>query len=302
MKALPMPTPLPTELTFDRCAELRSREDDLRAAEADESALFIPVWRNKTPVRMGATPRALALTHGEASHWLRGELESKVFLGRLGSRPVFSLGLPGGAAAPPIGDGAFKDLRPIGLNLPPADVAVLAYARGMSIWHRYQRHCGRCGVMMRAVDGGHVRLCPACDTRHFPRTDPAMMALVMRGDRVLLARSPRFPPKMVSILAGFTEPGESLEDSVVREVREEVGLEVKDVRYVKSQPWPFPHSLMLGFVMRSEEGELRLDEDEIEAADFYSRAQIERADEIWVPPVFSLAGQLIRAWMAGDFD
>jgi NAD+ diphosphatase len=160
--------------------------------------------------------------------------------------------------------------------------------------------CGRCGGGTSPDEGGHVLVCTKCDVRHFPRTDPAMMALIERGDRILLARKPTFPPRMYSILAGFVEPGESLEASVRREVHEEVGLQVTDLRYVRSQPWPFPRSLMLGFYMRSASGEIRLDDQELEAAGWYTREQVEAGEELFVPPTFSLAGQLIGLWMRGE--
>lgn len=294
---------LDLDVPFDRAAEKRARREAMRSASASPEGLYVPVWRNKSIVRGGEPPRAALLPRAAVEPWLE-RAESTVFLGESAGRPVFALGLPGAgevAQDPGFAEaGAFNDLRIAGMTLPAADAGLLAYARGMTIWHRYQKHCGRCGETMRSADGGHVRLCPGCDTRHFPRTDPAMMALITRGDTILLARSPRFPPKMHSILAGFVEPGESLEDSVRREVKEEVGLDVVDVRYVKSQGWPFPHSLMIGFAMRSEAGPIVLDDEEIEAAAFYTKAQVAAAEEIFVPPRFSLAGQLIRAWMSDE--
>lgn len=286
---------------FDRAAELRSRPDALAAAGADAAGLYLPVWRNRNLVSPADPPEPVLLSRAQAAPFLE-MAESIVFLGRFGAQPCFALGLDGEAElARGLGElGHFNDLRMIGPMLPFDQARLCGYARAMVAWHRAQRCCGRCGAPLVPEEGGHVRVCPECATRHFPRTDPAMMALIRRGDRILLARQPRFPPRMVSILAGFVEPGESIEEAVVREVREEVGLIVRDLRYVSSQPWPFPASLMIGYSMWSDEGDIEVDGEELEAAAWYTRDQIRRAEEIFVPPVFSLAGQLIQRFVAGE--
>lgn len=284
---------------LDRASELRTRPEALAAARADAEGLYLPLWRNRSLVDAGDPPAPIFLSRAEiAPH--RSDCE--IFLGRFGARPCWAIGLPNDEPLERAfaGRGHFNDLRMVGPTLPFETVRLLAYARAVVAWHRAQRCCGRCGVVLRAEEGGHVRVCPVCETRHFPRTDPAMMALIRREDRILLARQPRFPPRMVSILAGFVEPGESIEEAVVREVREEVGLEVRDVRYLRSQPWPFPASLMIGFSMWSDEGDIEVDGEELEAAGWYSAAQIREASEIFVPPPFSLAGQLIEMFVTGS--
>ncbi len=288
---------------FDRAAEVRANRQALTELRGRSDALFVAMWRNKSPVTRDDPPRPVMLSAVEAEPLL-DEARSETFLGRLGERPVFSFALPNAGdfarheVFAPRGD--FNDLRMVGTVMRAEDAALLSYARGMNVWQRDHRFCGRCGGTTSSDEWGHVLVCTDCDTRHFPRTDPAMMALIERDDRILLARKPTFPPRMHSILAGFVEPGESLEASVRREVREEVGLDVTELRYVRSQPWPFPRSLMLGFVMRSPEGEIRLDDQELEAAGWYTREQIQAGDEIFVPPKFSLAGQLIGLWIDGD--
>ena len=171
-------------------------------------------------------------------------------------------------------------------------------------WHQQHRFCSVCGHPTEPKEAGHKRQCvnPACGAEHFPRTDAAMIVIVHDGgDRCLLARSPRFPPNMYSALAGFLEPGESLEDCVVREVYEEVGLRVTDVRYHSSQPWPFPRSVMIGFHARAENTDLTLDEEEIEDARWVTRDFLRAKDQwqnFFIPPRIAVARHLIDDWIA----
>ena len=171
--------------------------------------------------------------------------------------------------------------------------AVAGRAVQLVEWARTHRYCGRCGTPTEAVPGERARRCPACRLLAFPRLAPAMIVLIERGDEVLLARGIQFPVPMYSCLAGFVEPGESLEEAVAREVREEVGLDVTDVRYQSSQPWPFPHSLMLGFRATWAGGEIEIDPAEIVDAGWY------RADDLpTIPPPMSIARRLIDGWLA----
>lgn len=278
---------------IDRAGDLRTRQTHLATLLASDGALFVPMWRNKNLVvdqqlRFVARDGALIDAANEV-----------VFLGMRGDSPCFALALDDERDAPAL-DGHFNDLRMAGPFMDPDDAQVAAYARGLIHWHRHHRHCGKCGLATRSIDGGHVRVCEGCAKKHFPRTDPAIMALIIDGDRCVLARQPGFPPRMYSILAGFVEPGESLEAAVVREVREEVGLEVDAVRYVRSQAWPFPSSLMLGFVMRAATREIVVDKEELEDARWVTRAEIQAADAVYVPPTFSLAGQLIALFLNDD--
>jgi NAD+ diphosphatase len=289
-----------THPLLDRAAHLRSKEDRMAAMLADPAALMVPVWRNKNLIASGDTPRP-ALLDAERCRALIDIAPLTVFLGMYEERPCFALPLPPDDAtvshAALKGAGDFNDLRLAGSMLSRPEAELLAYARGMLHWHRYNGYCAKCGSDTQPGEGGFVRICRSCDTRHFPRTDPAIMALIVDGDRCLLARQPRFPPGMFSVLAGFVEPGESLEDAVVREVREEVGLEIADIRYLQSQPWPFPSSLMLGFEMRATSTDVRLDDEELEEARWFSRAQLRSPDGFFVPPPYSLAHQLIAHFL-----
>ena len=161
-------------------------------------------------------------------------------------------------------------------------------------WDRSHQFCGRCGTPTEVKAGERVRACPKCGQLHYPRIAPAIMALVRRGNEFLLARSPHFAPGMYSALAGFVEPGETLEQTLVREVKEEVGIEVSNLRYFASQPWPFPHSLMVAFHCDYAGGELRPDHTEIEAADWFSANRLPPA----LPSPISISRRLIEATLA----
>ncbi len=197
--------------------------------------------------------------------------------------------------------------RPLGLRaaaavLPHADAGLAAHAAALVNWHRRHRHCSVCGAPTAVGDGGIVRRCGSCGTDHHPRTDPVVIMLVTDGDRVLLGRQPTWPPGRYSALAGFVEPGESLEEAVAREVREEAGVEVGPPEYLASQPWPFPSSLMLGFTAPWVSGEPRRIDEELEDVRWFDRADVaaaveEREGPLGVPPRFAIARQLLETWL-----
>jgi NAD+ diphosphatase len=190
-------------------------------------------------------------------------------------------------------DGArFLGLRSA-LSLLPADQAArVGRARQLLAWREQHRFCGRCGSGTELDQDGGVLRCPHCGLQQFPRVSPAVIVLVHDGDRLLLGRAPRFPPGMYSTLAGFVEPGESAEETIHREIREESGVEVIDLRYFGSQSWPFPHSLMLGFHARYRSGEVRCHDDELEDVRWFAREALPE-----LPPPISIARQLIEAYL-----
>jgi len=190
--------------------------------------------------------------------------------------------------------------------LGPSEAGLLAHAAALVNWHSTHPRCARCGAATEVVHAGHVRECPACGASHFPRTDPAVIMLVTDpADRALLARQPSWPPNRYSTLAGFVEPGESLEDAVRREIDEEVGVTVQDVTYAGSQPWPFPSSLMVGFFAQARTTGLRPDPEEIAEARWVERGELEQLcdrNQMQLPGRLSISRWLIETWRTRPAD
>ena len=252
-------------------------------------------------------PRARALQLSERGLWIDdGRLllatpnGADVFLGLAGDAPLFASDV--GGSEP--GDGHPATLREAAVELPAGEAALGAYAASLLSWHRRHRFCSNCGAPTVIADAGHERLCPSCDTHHFPRTDPVVIVRVVDSeDRLLLGRSARWPAGRYSVLAGFVEPGETLEDAARREIREESRVEVEAVSYVASQPWPFPSSLMLGFhaVAATGGADPLADGDELEDVRWFTRAEVTDAaagrGEILLSPPYSIARRLIDGWL-----
>lgn len=220
--------------------------------------------------------------------------------------PHFALALHASADAEDgllAGLGRFEEMRAAAMRLPAADAAALGTGKALLDWHARHRFCANCGSATAVEEGGWKRRCPACHAEHFPRTDPVVIMLPIAGERCVVGRQARFPPGMWSALAGFVEPGESLEEAVARETLEEVGLKVRGARYLASQPWPFPSSLMLGFLAEAEEGEVIVDRHELEDARWLTRAEVASGlagqGEAWFPPPLAIAHWLLRAWAEG---
>jgi NAD+ diphosphatase len=296
---------------LDRAGTLRTDERWLRARLEDARTRVVPVWRGQNLFRLDAQetsqPAPLTPTLAEAGRILNGGVPL-VLLGLRADIAYFALelaaGEDGNAAAAAWG-GAFADLRRFGPLLPHAEGGILAYARGILHWHSRHRFCGVCGAPTVSMQAGHVRACsaPSCKTQHFPRTDPAVIMLVSSGERCLLGRQRVWPPGMYSTLAGFVEPGESLEDAVAREVREEAGVVVAKVRYHSSQPWPFPASIMLGFHAEARSPALAVNRDELEDARWFSRSELLASPEdesFRLPRRDSIARRLVESWLGRD--
>ena len=204
-------------------------------------------------------------------------------------------------------DDQLVELRQFASLLPAEDANLIATARAMATWHRNHRHCGRCGAPTEVRDAGHLRRCTECSFEIFPRTDPAVIMLVHDGgDRCLLGRQASWPPGVYSTLAGFVEPGESLEMAVAREVQEETGVKVTSAHYHSSQPWPFPTSIMLGFWARADyaDGALAQD-DELEDARWFSRRELPdlmATKEVRLPPPMSIARRLLDDWLGDGLE
>jgi NAD+ diphosphatase len=222
------------------------------------------------------------------------DFEAGHYLGRLDDVDCYALQLGEIVAAP--ADAAFEGLRALYGRLPDAVFSIAGRAVQILLWDSTHRFCGRCGQPTVNAPAERAKLCPQCGLLSFPRLSPAVIMLVQRGDEFLLARNKTFAGGFFSVLAGFVEPGESLEETVAREVREEVGLEVADIRYFGSQPWPFPHSLMIGFTATYLSGEIRLQEDEIAEAAWFSR----RGELPHLPGKLSIARRLIDWFLEQD--
>lgn len=292
-----------TGAPLDRVSHLREDAAWVAARRRAKDTRLVPVWRSRSLVHT-EDDRALILTVEEAGELL-DSAQHEVVLGLEGDTLYIGLDLshlddPYGH--PRIGaEGAFEDLRQIGPVIPADEGAILAHARGMMTWHQRHQFCGVCGAPTEVSHGGYQRNCTGCSAQHFPRTDPAVIMLVHKGDNCLLGRTHHFPRRIYSTLAGFVEPGESLEEAVAREVFEEAGVTVGEVRYMASQPWPFPSSLMLGFHAEAEAMALNIDPKELEDARWMTREQIGRIEEfdMELPRRDSIAWRLVKAWMDG---
>jgi NAD+ diphosphatase len=194
-------------------------------------------------------------------------------------------------------------LRTLGPTIPSGEASLAVHAVGIARWHQTHGHCAKCGELTEPAEAGHVRICPACGTHHFPRTDPAVIMLITDGeDRALLGRQPIWPEGRFSTLAGFVEPGETLDDAVRREVMEEVGIKVGTVTYAGSQPWPFPSSLMLGFFGEALSSDITVDQNEIAEARWFTREEVTEmtaSSELLLPPNVSISRWLLQQWHGG---
>jgi len=304
---------------IDRAANFRADADWIRERLSDPAMIVVPVWRNLNLIDNVATAPLPVMPSGRQGIRITGAAETLVFLGLLDETPLFAADISAldeddlGLLIGP--DASFADLRTTGWLLPRDDAAIMAYARGLAYWHRSHRFCGRCGSAMESRSGGHARKCinDTCGRESYPRTDPAVIMLVTddgiggHGPRCLLGRHSRWDFAMYSTLAGFVEPGESLEEAVAREVLEEAGVIVSDVIYMASQPWPFPASIMLGYRARAETVDIKIDPEELADARWFTVDEVRNFGE-WgadipneqprLPRKDSIARWLVETWLA----
>lgn len=289
--------------SLDRLWQRRSDSEWIARRYFDSTTRFVPVWQTKNLFTEQSEPQPITLAFEDLEDIIPSA-ESIVLLGAGNGTVYFAIDLPSNGTQPPtdiVPTGQFRDLKSVGPLLEQGDAALLAYARAVTYWHSRNRYCGVCGSPTQSIEGGHVRVCTdtRCGQQHFPRTDPAIIVLIAHQQHCLLGRQPIWPKKMYSTIAGFVEPGESLEGAVAREAFEETGVQVDNVRYHSSQPWPFPCSIMLGFTAEATGRKIRLGDNELENARWFSRAEIEsslRDGTLRLPTPVSIAYRLIEDW------
>ena len=292
---------------LDRASDRRPDKAWIARQLAAPDSLALALWNGRPlvePRKEGG--HQIAYLPARMAEELSEGGEQLLFLGLWKETAVFALDLDGEAnpadGGPLAGMGAFEDLRRVAMSLPPGDAAMVATAKAMFEWRRRHRHCAACGEPTVAVDGGWKRLCPACEAEHFPRTDPVVIMLPYHGDRCMLGRQEAWPKGMFSALAGFLEPGESIEEACARELNEEAGLHAVKVRYHSTQPWPYPSSLMIGLIAEVEDEEGTPDQTELSEVRWFTREEAKQliAGQIegtFAPQPLAIAHQLIKAWV-----
>ena len=301
---------------LDRAAHLRRDTAAIAALKARDDAKVLPFWDLRGLIDLEDAPTLAWQPMADIGQFT-DDASELVFLGLDNGAPRFAIGL--NEAENPAKSGALQGrgkyivVRTIAPQLSLSDGAILAQARAVIDWHNRHQFCAACGARSEIESAGNTRVCPACKAEHFPRTDPVAIMLVIKDGKCLLGRKREWPPGMHSALAGFIEPGETIEEAVRREVFEEAGVHTGKVHYSSSQPWPFPSSLMIGCIAEGASDDIVVDTDELESAAWFSRAEIvagmervmttEPGDGLFrMPNPIAIAHQLARAWLAGSED
>lgn len=289
---------------LNRASDRRGDTAWLAALLEAPETLALPLWNGAPMVEKGPNGMRLAYISGDLAREVAAGDERMLFMGLWKETAIFAIDLEGSAdpsAGPLNGFGEFKDLRAMGPVLPEAEAAIAATAKGVFEWRRRHRFCAACGQPSHAAEGGWKRVCPACNTEHFPRTDPVVIMLPVIGERCLMGRQAIWPKGMWSALAGFLEPGETIEEACARELFEEAALTATKVHYHSTQPWPFPNSLMIGLIAEIEDGEAHPDQTELEAVRWFTREEARallkgEIEGAFCPPPLAIAHQLLKSW------
>jgi NAD+ diphosphatase len=297
---------------LDRASYRRADKDWVAAQLADSASLFVPFHRLQPFVLPEEKP-----SQGKDVGWLRmgllhelaGPEPLVVFLGiNKRGKSLFAAdvsGLKNAENHPALkGFGAFEELRGLAMagEITPSELAILAQGKSMIDWHQRHGFCSVCGTRTEMAEAGYKRVCPSCKAEHFPRTDPVVIMLATHGDTCFLGRQKIWPKGMFSALAGFIEPGESIEEAVARELHEEAGLSTASVSYHSTQPWPYPSSLMIGCMAVAENDTFKIDGIELSEGRWFSRAEVKAVlagkgdGSFWMPPPFAIAHQLVKTF------
>ncbi len=302
------PTDNPNWFANSPLERINQEEDQtgfIKAAQSDPTSLFVPLWRgdplvtNDTATFLSAAARDVIPNNAPM-----------VFLGIQKGAAHFGVDLSQTSETPEtalFADlGVYTPIRIAAATISRGDLAIIGQARWLFEWHRKHQFCANCGHATTVKNGGAKRHCDQCATEHFPRTDPVAIVLAIHDDACLLGRGPHFPPGFLSALAGFIEPAETPEEAAKRELFEEAGVTLTHIRYQFSQPWPFPSSMMMGFLANTKDRTLTLDKNEIEEARWVEQSDIkallngEERHGIFLPPKFTIARQLIERWIDGS--
>ncbi len=286
------------EFPLDPCDPLRGNSQALAELKNNPSTRFIVIKDGEALMSAAEEETPIYLDAGVANSYLNGE---EIFLGKDNEHAYFAVS----GDMPKDVNGVFLDMRTIARNATKdggfsSTPSLVARGKMLLDWHNRHRFCANCGAQSKLIKGGYVRYCEDCDTEHFPRVDPVVIMMVIYKDKCLLGRSPSFLPGMFSALAGFMEPGETIEEATRREVFEEAGIRIGGVEYIKSQPWPFPSSLMIGVIAHALNDDIDIGDDELEEAKWFSKKEIQDVlkkggdDEFRVPEKLAIARHLLE--------
>jgi NAD+ diphosphatase len=293
---------------LNRVSDRRIDPAWIAAKLAASDSLAVALWNGKPLLENGADGPQIAYLPARMAEDLAGGPERILFLGLSDETAVFAIDIEETAdptEGPLKGMGAFEDLRAMALRLPTHEAAITATAKQMFEWRRRHRYCANCGQPSEVADGGWKRQCPACKVEHFPRTDPVVIMLAVHEGRCMLGRQEVWPAGMFSCLAGFLEPGESIEEACARELYEEAALEAVRVRYHSTQPWPYPSSLMIGLIADVAHDQAAPDQTELAEVRWFTKAEARdllagKMNGTFVPPPMAIAHQLLKAWAEED--
>ena len=289
---------------LDRMSDVRRDEQWFVDQLFKPNTLFVPVWRGMNLFSKKNIHQPVFLDLASVKRMITDNFDSFIFLGMKDNRLYFAVDIQSNDSK--VSDkffdlGHFQDLKNVGALIDKQNGDLLIYAKGITYWHQNHLFCEKCGNPTASRESGHMRICinEKCKQQHFPRTDPAIIVLVTYGKKCLLARQPTWKTARYATIAGFVEPGESLEYAVVREVFEETGIHIDKVSYHSSQPWPFPCSIMLGFIAVANSYDIQIDGHEIEDAKWFSHSDVYlriKEGTLFLPPKISISYNLIENW------